>query len=281
MSFLQAIIANPILQTAVVAAIGSSFASGMMGSYVVVKRIVSLSGSISHSVLSGMGCALWLQRHFGWSWLHPIYGALVAAIISALVIGYVHLYYREREDSVIAMIWSLGMAIGVIFVSQIPGFTVELMNFLLGNILWVSSFDLWLLLILDTLLFLTVLFYHKKFVALCFDEKHAALQGINVARLYLFLLTMVAIAVVVLIHVVGIILVITMLALPASIAGVFTKHVSTMMIVAIFLNIIFSIGGLALSYHLNWPSGATIALFAGVIYLLSLRFKKSTTHLSP
>ncbi len=260
---------------AVLAAIGASFASGMMGSYVVVKRIVSLSGSISHSVLSGMGAALWLQRRYGWDWLHPMYGAMVAAIISALVIGYVHLFYREREDSVIAMIWSLGMAIGVIFVSQIPGFAVELMNFLLGNILWVSKSDLWLLGIVDVLLLLTVLFYHKRFVALCFDEKHAALQGVSVARLYLFLLTMVAVAVVVLIHVVGIILVITMLALPASIAGVFTKHVSTMMIVAIFLNIVFSIGGLALSYHLDWPSGATIALFAGLVYLMSLRFKRS------
>lgn len=281
MTFLQAVLANPILQMGILAAIGASFASGMIGSYVVVKRIVSLSGSISHSVLSGMGCAVWLQRQYGLSWLHPIYGALVAAIISALVIGWVHLYYREREDSVIAMIWSLGMAIGVIFIAQVPGFTAELMNFLLGNILWVSSGDLILLGILDILLIATVCAFHKKFVALCFDEKQASLQGVKVAPLYLFLLTLVAIAVVVLIHVVGIILVITMLALPASIAGVFTKHVSSMMIVAIFLNVLFSIGGLALSYHLDWPTGATIALFASVIYLFSLRFKKATRSLTP
>lgn len=281
MTFLQAVLANPILQMGILAAIGASFASGMIGSYVVVKRIVSLSGSISHSVLSGMGCAVWLQRQYGLAWLHPLYGALVAAIISALVIGWVHLYYREREDSVIAMIWSLGMAIGVIFIAQVPGFTAELMNFLLGNILWVSQSDLILLAVLDVLLIATVVSFHKKFVALCFDEKHASLQGVNVTALYLFLLTLVAIAVVVLIHIVGIILVITMLALPASIAGVFTRHVSSMMIVAIFLNILFSIGGLALSYHLDWPSGATIALFASVIYLLSLRFKKASKSLTP
>lgn len=274
MNFLEALLANPILQMAVLAAIGASLASGLIGSYVVVKRIVSLSGSISHSVLSGMGCALWLQRSYGLTWLHPIYGALVSALISSLVIGYVHLHYREREDAVIAMIWSLGMAVGVIFVAQIPGFTVELMNFLLGNILWVGTSDLVVLGLLDLILLGVVFLYHKRFVALCFDEKQAELQGIPVTRLYLFLLALVAIAVVVLINVVGIILVITMLALPASIAGVFTRHLSSMMVVAFLLNIVFSLGGLALSYHLDWPSGATIALFAGIVYLLSLRFKK-------
>jgi zinc transport system permease protein len=281
MTFLQAILANPILQMAVLAALGASFASGMIGSYVVVKRIVSLSGSISHSVLSGMGAALWLQRKFDMPWLHPIYGALVAAILSALIIGLVHIYFREREDAVIAMIWSLGMAIGVIFVAQIPGFTVELTNFLLGNILWVSQGDLILLGAVDLLLLGAVFVYHKRFVALCFDEKTALLQGVKVIPLYLFLLTLVAVAVVVLIHVVGIILVITMLALPASIAGIFTRHVTSMMLVAIFLNVIFSIGGMALSYHLDWPTGATIALFASCVYLLSLRFRKSQSSFTP
>ncbi len=281
MSFVQAVLANPILQSAVWAALGASIAGGTIGSYVVVKRIVSLSGSISHSVLSGMGCALWLQRTYGLAWLHPLYGAFVAALLSSLIIGYVHLNYREREDSVIAMIWSLGMAIGVIFIAQIPGFTVELMNFLLGNILWVSKSDLIVLGLFDLLILGVVFLYHKRLLALCFDEKQAELQGVPTRQLYLFLLALVAIATVVLINVVGIILVITMLALPASIAGVFTRKVTSMMVVAIFLNVLFSIGGLALSYHLDWPAGATIALFASIIYLLSLRFKRSMRGSSP
>ena len=125
MTFLQAVQANPLLQMAIYGAIGASIASGLIGSYVVVKRIVSISGSISHSVLSGMGAALWFSTTFGVSWFSPLYGALVSAIIAALIIGAVHLFYKEREDSVIAMIWSLGMAIGVVFVAQYPGFNVE------------------------------------------------------------------------------------------------------------------------------------------------------------
>lgn len=274
MNFFEALFQNPILQMALFSAIGASIASGVIGSYVVVKRIVSISGSIAHSVLSGLGCALWLQRTYGIAWLSPLYGALVASIISALIIGVVHLYYREREDAIIAMIWSVGMAIGVIFVSQIPGFNVELMNFLLGNVLWVGPWDLLILGILDGVILVTVLFFHKKFLAICFDERQAELQGIRVGSLYLLLLVLIALSVVLLIHIVGIILVLSMLALPASIAGSFTYRLSRMMIIAILLNMVFSIGGFAISYRLDWPAGPTIALFSGLIYTLSLRFKK-------
>jgi zinc transport system permease protein len=281
MSFYEVFLTSPLLQMAVLAAIGASFASGIIGSYVVVKRIVSISGSIAHSVLSGLGCALWLQRSYGLTWLLPFYGALVAGIISALIIGWVHLYYREREDAIIAMIWSVGMAIGVIFVSQVPGFNVELMNFLLGNVLWVSAWDLTLLGILDLIILVTVLIFHKRFLAICFDEKQAQLQGLPVGSLYLLLLVLIALSVVLLIYIVGIILVLSMLALPASIAGSFTYRLSRMMLIAVLLNIAFSIGGLAIAYKLDWPAGATIALFSGFIYLLSLRFKKPVIPASP
>ncbi len=274
MNFLDALLSSSILQMSFLAIIGTSFASGILGSYVVVKRILSISGSIAHSVLSGLGCALWLQRRFELEWLLPIYGALVAAILAALIIGFVHLYYRQREDTVIAMVWSIGMATGVIFASQTPGFNVELMNFLLGNVLWVRSLDLGILLILDLIILISVLVYHKRFVAICFDESQAKLQGLPVARLYLFLLILIALSIVLLIHTVGIILVLSLLALPPSIAEKFTYRLSTMMIVSVGLNILLCVGGMALAYRLDWPIGATIALFSGVIYLLSIRFKK-------
>lgn len=281
MNFIDALLLSPVLQMAVVAAIGASFASGVIGSYVVVKRIVSISGSIAHSVLSGLGCALYLQRVHGMTWLSPLYGALVAAILSALIIGWVHLNYREREDAIIAMIWSVGMAVGVIFVAQIPGFNVELMNFLLGNVLWVSATDLIILGVLDVVIIATVIVFHKRFLALCFDEKQAELQGIRVGPLYLLLLVLIALSVVLLIHVVGVILVLSMLALPASIASSFTFRLSRMMMGAVALNIAFSLGGMAISYRLDWPAGATIALFSGLIYVLSLRFKKPMMSFTP
>lgn len=274
MSFFHLILVTPLLQMALLASLGASLAAGIIGSYVVVKRIVSLSGSIAHSVLAGMGFALWLEKSYGISWLTPLYGAIVSAIISALIIGIVHLYYREREDSVISMIWTLGMAIGVIFISLTPGYAVELTHFLMGNILWITPLDLLTLAILDLIIFLSVLFFHKQFLAISFDERQAELQGVSVKFFYLFLLILVALAVVVLLNIVGIILALAMLVLPASIAAIFSNKLITMMVIAAFLNMAFSVGGLAISYHLNWPAGATIAVFSSLVYLLSLRFKR-------
>lgn len=281
MSFLQAVLQSSVLQYALFAALGASIASGMIGSYVVVKRIVSISGSIAHSVIAGLGCALWLERSVGITWISPLYGAVIAAIFSALLIGWVHLHYREREDSVIAMIWSIGMAIGVVFVSHVPGYNVELMHYLLGNILWVTTSDLVILAVLDGVLFLVVALMYRRFLAICFDERQAQLQGLNVTSLYFLLLVLISISVVLLMYLVGIILVLSMLVLPASIAGIFTKRLSLMMVIAVVLNMLFSVGGLALSYRLNWPAGATIALFSGVIYLLSSRFRRSTRAAIP
>lgn len=278
MNFLQALGSSALLQSALLGLIAASFASGVLGSYVVVKRIVSLSGSISHSVLGGLGCALWLQRACGIEWMDPIYGGLVAAIVSALLIGWVHVAMKEREDTVIAMIWSIGMAIGILFASQTPGYNVELMNYLLGNPLWISSREILLLLGLDLLILITVFRCHRRFLAICFDEKQAYLQGVPVRALYFLLLILIAISVVLLIHVMGTVLVVSMLALPPMIAEKFCGKLTTMMILSVGLNLLFSIGGLALSYRLNWPTGATIALLSGVIYLMSVRLRTWRTR---
>ncbi|MFN0065487.1 MAG: metal ABC transporter permease [Chlamydiales bacterium] len=281
MTFFQALLSSALLQMALLACIGASFASGFLGPFVVVKRIVAISGSIAHSVLGGLGCALWLSRTYNLDWLHPIYGAFIASLISSALIGYVHLYHSQREDSVIAMIWSIGMATGVIFASQTPGFNVELMNFLLGNVLWVSKADLTILFALDAIIIGIVLLNYKQFVALCFDEKQARLQGLNTTKLYFLLLALIALSVVLLIHTVGIILVLSMLVLPASIAEKLTFRLGKIIGISIALNMLFSLGGLALSYHLDWPAGATISLFAGGIYLLSLRFKRAISFSIP
>lgn len=268
--FLLALRENPLLLTALYAGLASSVVSGIIGSYVVVKRIVFISGSISHSVLSGIGLCLWLSRVHGVAWLSPLYGALIAGVLSALLIGWIHLYYREREDTVIAALWSIGMAVGVLFISQTPGFNVELTNFLVGNILWVSPNDLYLLLGLDALIALIALLFHKRFLAICFDEEQARLQGLNVNALYLFLLVLTSITIVLLIQVVGIILVMTMLAIPAAIANLYTSKLSRMIWIAIALAAAFCFFGMGLAYQLDWPPGATIALLSGVLYLSAM-----------
>jgi len=275
MSFFQAVIDNPILFAALLAGLAASIVSGIIGSYVVVKRIVFISGGISHSVLSGIGICLWLQRVHGVTWATPLLGALVSSIFAALLIGWIHLHYKEREDSVIAAIWSIGMAVGVLFISQTPGFNVELTNFLIGNILWVTPQDLYFLCGLDAAVLVTVFCLHKRFLAICFDEDQARLQGLPVNFLYLLLLVLTAITIVLLVEVVGIILVMTMLTIPPAIANLYTSRLSSMMFFGVIFSAFFCFSGTMISYHFDWPAGATIALTAGTCYVTIMVMKKA------
>jgi zinc transport system permease protein len=270
MSFFEALITNHILLYALLAGLAGSVVGGIIGSYVVVKRIAFISGSISHSILAGIGFFLWLERVHAIYWVSPLQGALLAGILSALVIGWIHLKYRQREDSVIAAVWSVGMAIGFLFISQTPGFNVELMNFLVGNLLWVSQQDLQLLALLDIAVIAAVCFLHPRLLAICFDEEQAKLQGLSVQKLYLLLLTLIAITVVLLMQVVGIILVMTMLTLPATIANLYTTQLSRMMAISVLLSALFCFFGMYFAYEFDLPAGATIALVAGISYALSL-----------
>jgi len=272
---IEALFTVPFLYMALLAAIASSITGGIVGSFVVVKRIVFISGSIAHSVLGGMGLFLWLQRKFAIAWMTPVQGAIVAALLSALMIGWIHMEYRQREDTVIAALWTTGMAIGVIFISLTPGYNVELMHYLFGNILWVTKSDIATLLILDAIVLGCVALFRHQFLAICFDEQQARLQKIPVKFFYLLLLCLVALSVVLLIQVVGAILVIVMLAIPAAIASNLTKRFTPMMGYAILIGCAFNVVGIALSYQLNWPPGATMALVAALFYLASFRLPQA------
>ena len=269
-----AFLSNSFIQMALAASLLASIASGTIGSFVVVKRIAFIAGAISHSLLGGMGLSLWLQRSYGLEWCTPLLGAFAGAIGSAMLLGWIHLNYRQREDAVIAAIWSTGMAIGVIFISLTPGTNVELMNFLFGNILWINSKDLILLGILDLFVIGFIFYYYRRFLSLCFDEEQALLRGIPVRRLYMLLLTLVAITVVLLIQVIGTVLVIALLTIPATLAGLFTNRLPVMIITSICLSSLFSFFGLEASYLLNWPPGSTIALLAALVYFAILPLKR-------
>lgn len=274
LGFFTALFTQSFLRSALFAALGASVAGGIVGSYVVVKRIVFISGSIAHSVLGGLGAALYIKRVYNVTWLEPIHGALIAAILSAWLIGTVRLYYRQREDTVIAALWAFGMSIGVILISLTPGYTNEITNYLFGNILWASKSDIAMLIGLDGLVLVMTALLHRRFLAICFDEKQAALQGQNVKLLYFLLLSLVAITVVLMIQVVGAILIVAILSLPAAIANTYTHRLSRMMILAVIIAILISFFGMGFAYSLNWPPGATLALTATTVYLLNLLFKK-------
>lgn len=261
---------QPFLFMALLAGLAASVTSGIVGSYVVTKRIVFISGSISHSVLGGMGLFLWLRRTYDLTFLSPMQGALLSALGSAILLGWTHLKYKEREDSIIAALWATGMSIGVIFITFTPGYNVELMNFLFGNILWVTKTDLFTLLTLNVIVIGCTLLLYRKFQAICFDEEQAYLQGIAVQPLYILLLCLIAFSVVVLIQIVGSILVISMLTMPAALASNLTRKLSSMMKIAVLAGILFTCTGMYMAYELNWPPGATITLVAATGYVCVL-----------
>jgi zinc transport system permease protein len=270
---------NIFIQMALWASLLASMASGVIGSFVVIKRISFIAGSIAHSVLGGMGLCLWLQRVYGLAWLDPIWGAFASAVASALILGWVHLNYRQREDAVIAAIWSTGMAIGMIFLSLTPGTNVELLNYLFGNILWIEGRDLVRLAVLNGVVLAIVAICYRRFLAICFDEEQAFLQGVAVKRLYLLLLSLVAVSIVLLMQIIGTILVIALLTIPATLASLFTNRLVVMMAVSTAFCALFSIFGLSAAVALNWPPAATIALVAASAYLVLLPLKKKKIFL--
>jgi zinc transport system permease protein len=262
MNFIDALFQYDFLQRALVAGVLASIGCGLVGTYVVVRRISFVAGGIAHAVLGGMGAALF----FGYT---PYAGAIVAALIAALIIGGVSLVWKEREDTVIGALWAIGMAVGILFISATPGYQMNLFSYLFGNILMVSGEHLQLMMVLDTFLILMVGMFHNQFNAVIFDEEYARLRGLPVTLIYLLLLAMVALTVVLLIQVVGLILVIALLTLPAAVAGHYTKTLSAMMLVAVIVGFFVTSSGMAVSYAYDLPSGATMILVAAIVYLVS------------
>jgi zinc transport system permease protein len=267
--FFSAVEKYGFLQNALLTGILAAVACGIIGSYVVTRRITYIGGGIAHSILGGMGIAYFLSAIYGWNKLIPLYGAIPAALIAAVIIGLVSLRAKQREDTVIGAVWAIGMALGIIFISKTPGYNQDLMSYLFGNILMVGSSDIWLIAGLDVIVVTVGLLYYNQFQIVCFDEEFARTRGINVEFYYLLLLCLTALTVVLMVTVVGIVMVIALLTLPAAIAGFFSKTLRQTMFLATIFSILFAVVGLGLSYSFDTPAGATIILLAGAVYLLA------------
>jgi zinc transport system permease protein len=278
LEFLSDLHHYPFLQYALLAGVLASVASGLVGSYVTVRRTTYVAGAISHTLLGGMGAARYCQKVYGWEFFTPLLGALLAALLAAVIIALVSAYGKQREDTVLGAVWAIGMAVGILFISRTPGYNEDLMSYLFGDILMVAKSDLWLLVGLDLLVAaITLLFYHK-LLAVSFDPEFALLRGLRVEWYQLLLLGLVALTVVLLVKVVGIVLVIALLTLPAAAAGQFARRLWQVMLLAVGICLLCTVGGLAASYAPNLPSGPTIILLAGGVYLLSLvgrRFRRA------
>lgn len=273
--FIPALLQYSFMQHALLACLLASIGCGIIGTYVVVKRIGFLAGGIAHSVLAGMGIAYFIGQS-------PLVGAMIAALVAGFLIGWINLRWRQNEDILIAAFWSVGMAIGIIFISRTPGYSVDLMSYLFGNILLVSRQDLLLMLGLDVIIILLVMLFYRQFLAAAFDEEFSRLRGINVEFYYILLLTMVAITVVLLIQVVGLILVLALLILPAASAAQFVGSINRMMVLSVLFSILITSSGLLISYQPDLPSGSTIIILAGAFYLvcIGIRNRRSRSRAS-
>jgi len=258
--------AMPFVRNALLAGILSSILFGVLGSVVTVKRIAGLAGAISHAVLGGIGLALYLAAKNIVPGLPPIVGALVFAVISAALIGFVSLKAKQREDTVINALWAIGMSIGIVFIAKTPGYA-DPMSYLFGNILLVSTRDLVLLAVLDVVVIFLAWRYYPQIEASAFDEEFARTRGVKTDIVFLVLLGVTAVAVVLLQTFVGIVMVIAMLTLPAGTSGYFAKNLAGMMVLGTLFSFVFSVAGLVVSWGLDLPTGAVVVLVAGAAFL--------------
>ena len=267
MQFIEGVLYYDFLQHALLAGLLGGLAAGIVGTWVVVRRTSSIAGAVAHCVLAGLGLARWLQEVHGISWADPMLGATAAALVAAALIAQASHNQSEREDTVIAAIWAVGMAIGLLFIASTPGYTEDLMSYLFGNILLVRTADLWMMALLDIVVIAIAVALHGEIQALCFDETFARMRGLPVGRLSLLLHTITALTVVLLVSIVGIVLVIALLTLPAAVAGRFANTLGRTMVLAVVLSVFFTTVGLGMSYTYDLPAGATTIVLAGVVYL--------------
>ena len=258
------------MQHALLAGLLVSFAAGIIGSLIVVNRMVFLAGGIAHTSYGGIGLAVYLGL--------PIFlGASVFAVGAALLIAALTLKKRHRMDTFIGLIWAVGMAIGVIFVDLTPGYNVDLMSYLFGSILAVSSEDLYFMGVLLALILFVVTFWYRDILAVSYDSEYASLRGVNVRFFYTLILILSALTVVIAIKVVGLILVIAMLTIPVYIAEKLSHSLFSMMFLSGAIATLFTLLGLWMSYTYNLTSGASIIIVSAIsLGLFLLFFKKDT-----
>lgn len=259
----------PFIQNALIAGVLVSLASGIIGSLIVVNRMVFLAGGIAHTAYGGIGVAVF----FG----IPIFlGASIFAVAAALIISMITIKHRERMDTFIGLMWAVGMALGVVLIDLTPGYNADFMSYLFGSILAVSQNDLYFMGGLLGVIVFIMTFWYRDILAVSYDSEYANLRGINVKFFYTLILVLSALTVVVAIKVVGLILVIALLTIPVYIAEKLSNTLYIMMILSGIFSSLFTLLGLWFSYEYDIASGASIILISAVSLFLFLginRFK--------
>ena len=251
------------MRHALAAGLLTSIICGVMGTLVVANRIVFLSGGIAHAAYGGIGLAFF----FGWPYLA---GTIGFSLMAAMVMAAVTLRARHRADTIIGVVWAVGMAVGIVLLDLTPGYNVDLMSYLFGSILTVPAADLWIMLVTGVAVAGFVAVFYQDLLSLSFDEEFARIRGVPVHALYFTLIGLLAVAIVMVIQVVGLILVIALLTIPPFIVEKYARSLFQMMVGASVLGALFTVCGLWLSYAFDLTSGATIILVAGAAFFIAL-----------
>ncbi|MDD2587231.1 MAG: metal ABC transporter permease [Syntrophomonadaceae bacterium] len=264
---INAILQYQFLQNAALSAALASIACGIIGTIIIEKKMVMMSGGIAHTAFGGIGLGYFLG-------IEPITGALGFSVLAACIIAKIQRTTKISSDVLIGMFWSLGMALGILFIAFTPGYPPDMNSYLFGDILTVSQLDLKIIITLNCIIVFVILAFFNLFKAYLFDEEFATVIGIPTIILEYTLYILIALTVVVLIRVVGIILIIALLTAPPSIARQFTNNLKKVMSISVILGIVFSLTGLWLSYTFQVPSGATIIIVSVMSYLAVSVFQK-------
>ena len=267
MNFVDAVLAHEFLRVALAAGLLAAVGRGVVGTLVVVKRITFMAGGIAHAVLGGVGVAHLLGRD-------PLVGAAIAAVVAALLVGWIARRGGEREDMLIGALWAVGMAVGIVAIARTPGYSTDPMSYLLGNLLMVSREQVVAMAVLDAIMLAVVLAFWRPLAATTFDEEFARLRDVPTLAIELGVLVTVALAVVLLVQAVGLVLVMALLTLPAATALLLSGSIGRVMALAGAIAAAEIVFGLGLAFETDAPAGAIIVLGSAAVYLLVLMWRR-------
>jgi zinc transport system permease protein len=247
----------------IITGILSSIISGVMGTLIDLKQINQIIGGLAHTCLGGIGIAYFLG-------IDEYFGALVFAIISALIISFVHFNKSEKENTIINILWSLGMSLGVLFMYLKPGYGINLSSFLFGNIVLISKTDLIFISVLFLIISILILIYYKQFLLMIIDEDQVKLKNISLKFLYTLFLILTALTIVILVRITGLVLLLAFLVIPVNIIKTWTKKIYQIMFLSGVLNILVFLLSFFIAYSYDLPIGVLIVITLSLIYFFNL-----------
>ena len=275
---------SPLLLRSAAAMVLAAVACGISGTYVVLRRESYAVGAVSHSLLGGIGIALFCRAHWNLPWLTPWLGALAAALMVPFLLTWFTVKLRMRTDTVLSAIWALGMALGISFITAMPGYQPDLNSYLFGSILMIGPQDLVVIAALDALVAVIALAWHQRFVVLAFHQELLGLRGLSVTCTQLAMQLVVAMTVVILSQLVGVVLCIALLILPVAAAAALCRRIPCIMLLAAILCLGCCMGGIAVSYErlpggILLSPGATIVELAALCYFIATAIGKLRSRL--